>query len=79
MNISKLMPPEVQLIQQLLQADYPNETRQILQAHAAQVTPQLIQTMSLLTQDLASRQQADLKSKLEQIAAQAQLIAGVTP
>ena len=77
--LTENMPPEVQLIQQLLQADYPNETRQILQAHAAQVTPQLIQTMSLLTQDLASRQQADLKSKLEQIAAQAQLIAGVTP
>ncbi|MBN1580866.1 MAG: CpXC domain-containing protein [Anaerolineae bacterium] len=73
------MPPEVRFIQKLLEADYPDETRQMLQTNAAQVTPQLIQTIKLLAQDLDSRQQADLSAKLEQIAAQAQLVAGVTP
>ena len=76
--LSENMPPEVQFIQKLLRAEYPDETRQILQANASQVTPQLIQTIKLLAQDLAARQQADMKSKLEQIAAQAQLVAGVT-
>jgi hypothetical protein len=71
------MPPEMQFIQQLLEADYPDETRQVLQNNAAQVTPQLIQTIKLLAQDLANRQQTDLGVKLEQIAAQAQLVAGV--
>jgi hypothetical protein len=50
----------------------------MLQTNSAQVTPQLVQTIKLLSQDLAERQQQDMSTKLEQIAAQAQLVAGIS-
>jgi hypothetical protein len=75
--LSENLPPEMRLIQQLLQAQYPDETRQMLQANSAQVTPQLIQTIKMLSKDLADRQQQDTSAKLDQIAAQAQLVAGI--
>ncbi len=72
-------PPEIRFVQQLLQADYPEQTRQMLQANPARVTAQFIQTLKLLAQDFGDRQQAEIGEKLEQIAAQAQLVAGAAP
>lgn len=71
------MPPEMQFIQKLLNAEYPDETRRMLRENPAQVNPRLIETMKALAANLKERQRPELGEKLDQIAAQAQLMAGI--
>ncbi|MBN1934636.1 MAG: CpXC domain-containing protein, partial [Anaerolineae bacterium] len=70
-------PPEMQFIQKLLNAEYPDETRNLLQNNPAQVNARLVETMKLLVDNLNERQRPQLAEKLSQIAAQAQLIVGL--
>lgn len=70
-------PPEMQFIQKLLNAGYPDETRTLLQNNPTQVNARLVEMMKLLVDNLNERQRPQLAEKLSQIAAQAQLIVGL--
>ncbi len=70
-------PPEMQFIQRLINAEYPDETRKMLQENPAQISARLIETFNLLINNLNEHQRPQLAEKLSQIAAQARLIAGL--
>ena len=72
--IRESSPPEIQFIDRLLRAKYPDETRHMLQENPAMVTPALIETMKVLITSFADRQEEQYRSKLEQVMAQAQLL-----
>jgi hypothetical protein len=67
-------PPEFTLINQLLNAEYPGETRQLLSEHRDQVTDQLIETMGTLAKQLEDQGDQELAARLRQIRSQAQLM-----
>lgn len=67
-------PPEFTLINRLLSAEYPGETRQLLSEHRDQVTDQLIETMGSLARQLEEQGDQELASRLRQIRSQAQLL-----
>ncbi len=71
------LPPEVQFIQKLLNAQYPDETRQMLHDNPTRVNANLIEMMKTLAASMQERQRPELSEKLTQIAAQAQLIVGL--
>jgi hypothetical protein len=68
------MPPEVQLINQLMSARYPDQTRSMLKQVQAQVTPDLLALMDRLAEDMDERQDKDSAKRLRDIKAQATLM-----
>jgi hypothetical protein len=68
-------PPQIRLINQLLQADYPDETRAMLRENQAQLNEELLSLFDVLANDLAERGDTETSERLTQIKAQAQLIA----
>ena len=66
-------PPTVRFINQLLSADYPNETRKMLIANQEMVTRDLLSTIDMLVQDLADRGNGEASERLKGIRAQAEL------
>jgi hypothetical protein len=67
-------PPEFTFINQLLNAEYPGETRHLLSENRVQVTDQLIETMGSLAKQLEEQGDQELASRLRQIRSQAQLM-----
>jgi hypothetical protein len=67
-------PPELQFISQLLEADYPDATRQQLNDRREMVTPQVLGMMEALASQLADRGEDDTSEKLRGILAQARLL-----
>ncbi len=67
-------PPEVQFINRLLQADYPDETRQILQENKATITGEWLNMVGELARDLDERGDKETSERLRGILAQAQLM-----
>jgi hypothetical protein len=67
-------PPELRFVSQLLDADYPDATRQMLNENRAQVTPQVLRVMESLAGEMASRGDSELSEKLNGILAQAKLM-----
>jgi len=71
------MPPEVQLINDLLRAPYPEGTRAFLQEHRAEITPEVIELMGHLADDMAQREgpeSGQTAKRLRDIRAQATLL-----
>ncbi|MBL7199842.1 MAG: hypothetical protein ISS56_06820 [Anaerolineae bacterium] len=68
-------PPAIRFINQLLRADFPDETRKILKDNQAQVTQDLLNTIDALSQDFASRGEEQTSERLRGIMSQAQLMA----
>jgi hypothetical protein len=71
------MPPEVQLINDLLRAPYPDGTRTLLQEHRAAITPEVIELMGRLADDMAQREgpeSGQTAKRLRDIRAQATLL-----
>lgn len=71
------MPPEVRLINQLLSADYPGATRDLLKEHRAELTPEMLELMEQLAEDLSQREDAEsaqTAKRLRDIRAQAALL-----
>jgi CpXC protein len=71
------MPPEVQLINDLLRAPYPDGTRALLQEHRAEITPEVIELMGHLADDMAQREgpeSGQTAKRLRDIRAQATLL-----
>jgi len=67
-------PPELRFITQLMEADYPEGTREILSANQATVTPQVIAMMEALVADFTRRGETEAIEKLHGILAQAKLM-----
>jgi hypothetical protein len=71
------MPPEVQLINDLLRAPYPDGTRALLQEHRAEITPEVIELMGHLADDMEQREGSEsgqTAKRLRDIRAQAMLL-----
>jgi hypothetical protein len=68
-------PPEIRFINRLLQANYPDETRQILMDNKAMIDAELLSIFDLLGQDLAQRGDTQTSEQLSKIKAQAEILA----
>lgn len=74
--IQSAQPPEVRFINVLLSLDYPDQTRQLLEANKHALAPQFINWMRRLADDLRRREQTDAADKLEKVIQQAAQMAG---
>jgi len=72
--MSERQPPEVQLVNALLQAEYPAETEKMLNEIKEQVDDRLITVMSQLADQLAQNDRTDTAARLTQIMVQARKI-----
>lgn len=75
--ISESYPPEVQFINELLAQPYPEGTRQMLQEHRDEVTPEVLDLMDHMATDLGQMgdpASAELAKRLRDIRAQAMLL-----
>jgi hypothetical protein len=70
-------PPEIRLINQLMQAKYPKGTKKILEKNATQVTPELIEVMDFMTEDLKRGGHNEAAQRLSNIRAQAAMIGNI--
>jgi hypothetical protein len=68
-------PPEIRFINRLQQADYPDETRQILMDNKAMIDTELLSIFDVLGQDLAQRGDTQTSEQLKKIKAQAEILA----
>ncbi len=69
------MPPEVRLINDLLRAPYPEETRKMIKQRKEQITPEILTLMDRLAEDLVQRNDSESAKRLRDIKAQATLLA----
>ena len=67
-------PPAIRLINRLLQADYPDETRKMLRENQAMINADLFGLLDMLAQDSADRGEDQTSERLAQIKAQAELL-----
>ncbi len=72
-------PPEIQLMSQLLDADYPDGTRALLEENREQVDARLLEVMDLLGQDLATSDREEISQQLAQVREQAAAMVEATP
>lgn len=72
--INQGSPPEVRLINELLLAEYPGETRKLLAENRALVTAEFIEALSELAERLEAEGEAEMATRLRQIRSQAQLM-----
>jgi hypothetical protein len=72
--IQESQPPEIQLINQLLIADYPDGTETLLEENREQVNAELLEIMRLMSEDLAKSGREELSQQLGQIQEQAATI-----
>ncbi len=71
------LPPEVQLINELLRASYPDGTRALLSEHRAEVTSELLELVGQMADDMAQREDpeaAETAKRLRDIRSQAMLM-----
>jgi hypothetical protein len=69
-------PPEIRLINQLMQAEYPEGTKKVLEENATQVTAELIKVMDLVADNLKQDGQNEAARHLGDIRAQAAKMVG---
>lgn len=68
-------PPELRFISQLLAAEYPDETRDLLEENQELVGPALLELMELLGKDLEEGDREELGQHLAQVREQAEAMA----
>ena len=71
------LPPEVQLINDLLRADYPDGTREILKQRQAEITPEVMELMEAMAAEMTQREGAasvDTVKRLRDVRTQAMLM-----
>ena len=61
------LPPEMRLINELLQAEYPDETRELLHERQAEITPDFLTLLDGLASSLAKREDLDEAEKQETV------------
>jgi hypothetical protein len=69
-------PPEIRLINQLMQTEYPEGTKEVLEENATQVTAELIKVMDLIAENLQRNGQNEAVQRLSDIRAQAATMVG---
>jgi hypothetical protein len=69
--IQSAQPPEVRFINALLSVEYPGETAQLLEANKQNLSPQFLNWMRGVAEDLRSREQAEAADRLELVIKQA--------
>jgi hypothetical protein len=69
--IQESQPPEIQLINQLLGADYPDGTQKLLEENRYRVDRQLLELMRLAEEDLSQNDRQGVAERLAQIREQA--------
>jgi hypothetical protein len=74
--IQESQPPEVQFINQLLSADYPEGTQALLEENRQRVDDRLLELMRLIGDDFDQRGRSEAARRMEQIREQATAIAG---
>jgi len=74
--IAAAQPPEVRFVNALLSAPYPDETRKLLEANRRALSPQLLEWMRGLAEDLRQDGRADAADLLLKIVEQATQIVG---
>lgn len=72
--IQEAAPPEVQLLNQLLAAPYPDGTHQILRENPAMVTSELLDVMELIAEDLVRQGNLPAADKVKKVQAQAEAL-----
>jgi len=72
--ITQGAPPEVRLVNDLLQAEYPGETRKLLSENRALVTADFIEALSELAVQMEAEGEAEMAARLRQVRSQAQLM-----
>jgi hypothetical protein len=77
------MPPEVQFMNELLRAPYPEGTRAMLEEHQAELTPEFLEMMDRLAEEMGQREtrtpaeaqeMVETAKRLRDIKAQAMLL-----
>ncbi len=68
-------PPALRLINDLMQAEYPAETRKILGQRRREVTPEVLEAMESIAESLVEQGQPDVAKRLRDIRGQALLVA----
>jgi len=74
--ILESQPPEIQFVNQLLSAEYPNGTLALLQENRQRIGDQLLEVMRLLAEDLGKRGREETAQRMIQIREQASGLAG---
>ena len=69
-------PPEIRLINQLMQAEYPKGTKKVLEKNATQVTAELIEVMDVMAENLKRGGHNEAAQRLSDIRAQAVAMVG---
>ena len=69
-------PPEIRLINQLMQAEYPEGTKKVLEENATQLTAELIKVMDFMAENLKQGGQDEAAQRLSDIRAQAATMIG---
>lgn len=72
--IQESQPPEIQFINSLLTADYPDGTQALIQENLQQVDARMLELMQLVEDDLAQSGRLELAQRLAEIHKQAALI-----
>jgi hypothetical protein len=70
--IEESQPPEVQFLNQLLSADYPEETQGLLEENRQMVDTKLLELMHLVGEDMKDGQREQVAEKLARIQKQAE-------
>jgi hypothetical protein len=68
------LPPDVRLVNQLLNAPYPDATRQLLQAQREVVTPEFITALDQIIVELDQTNNIEMAGHMRQVKEQAQLL-----
>lgn len=76
--VTEMQPPEIQLINKLLTAEYPDATQSLLEENRSQVNARLLEIMRMIEQDLTQDNRTQMAHHLAQIRAQAENIIGET-
>ncbi len=74
--INESQPPQIQFINRLLTADYPDGTQALLEENRTQVDAQLLELMHMVGEDLVRSGRQQLAQRLDQILKQATILAG---
>ena len=69
-------PPEIRLINQLMQAEYPEGSKKVLEKNATQVTAELIKVMDFMVENLRRGGHSEAAQRLNDIRAQAATMVG---
>jgi hypothetical protein len=69
--VQESQPPEIQFINALLEAEYPDGTQAFLEENHQQVDARLLEIMNLVGEDLAQSERVELGQRLAQIREQA--------